>query len=93
AIRLLTLVQQATGIRVPLARLLEAPTASELADVVARQRERGGVRLDNLPVVRPDPAGRYEPFPLTDVQQAYWLGRTASTLGGVATHFYTELDV
>ena len=46
-----------------------------------------------LPRVRPDPAHRHEPFPLTDVQQAYWVGRSgAFELGEVATHVYAEVD-
>jgi nonribosomal peptide synthetase protein BlmIV len=44
--------------------------------------------------VTPDVALRHEPFPLTDVQEAYWLGRRpALQLGGVATHSYVELDI
>lgn len=40
---------------------------------------------------RPDLAG--EPFPLTDIQRAYWVGRQqAFDLGEVAIHFYTEVD-
>ncbi|MEW6498453.1 MAG: AMP-binding protein, partial [Cyanobacteriota bacterium] len=36
---------------------------------------------------------RYQPFPLTDVQQANWVGRSSSfELGNVACHFYQELD-
>lgn len=39
-----------------------------------------------------DPAGRFEAFPLTDVQSAYLLGRQQSFgLGGVACHGYLEL--
>lgn len=39
-----------------------------------------------------DPAGRYEPFPLTDVQAAYLLGRRDFfAYGGVACHAYGEL--
>ncbi|OEV12819.1 non-ribosomal peptide synthetase [Streptomyces nanshensis] len=40
----------------------------------------------------PDPAGRHAPFPLTDVQSAYLLGRNeAFGYGGVACHVYLEI--
>ncbi|RMI28194.1 non-ribosomal peptide synthetase [Nocardia stercoris] len=40
-----------------------------------------------------DPGSWFEPFPLSDVQRAYWIGRDAGlTLGGVDAHFYTEFD-
>ena len=40
---------------------------------------------------RPDPAARHEPFPLTDMQHAYWLGRGgALELGNVSCHVYFE---
>ncbi|MFI6532114.1 amino acid adenylation domain-containing protein [Nonomuraea sp. NPDC050547] len=43
-------------------------------------------------VLTADPAGRFEPFPLTDVQQAYLLGRNdAFGYGGVACHGYVEV--
>lgn len=36
---------------------------------------------------------RFEPFPLTDLQQAYWMGRTeAFALGGIASRAYIELE-
>ncbi|MDQ0980650.1 non-ribosomal peptide synthetase [Pseudomonas synxantha] len=42
----------------------------------------------------PDLAQRHAPFPITEVQQAYWLGRDPSlVLGGVSCHFYREYDV
>ena len=42
--------------------------------------------------VVPDPASRYDYFPLTDVQAAYLLGRNpAFEYGGVACHLYLEL--
>ncbi|MFI8910142.1 amino acid adenylation domain-containing protein [Streptomyces sp. NPDC053513] len=41
-----------------------------------------------------DPAARYEPFPLTALQQAYLVGRTdAFELGGVPTSFLVEVDL
>ena len=44
--------------------------------------------------IRHDRASRYQPFPLTDVQKAYWLGRTNYfALGGIGCHVYFEFDV
>ncbi|MDG9693357.1 amino acid adenylation domain-containing protein [Streptomyces sp. DH17] len=45
------------------------------------------------PVLRGDPDNRHEPFPLTDVQAAYLIGRTdAYAYGGVGCHAYVELE-
>src|SRR5690349_10311639 len=59
----------------------------------ARTRDPG-VRADGRPAeVAPDAANRFQPFPLTEVQRAYWLGRSgAFALGRVATHLYWELE-
>jgi len=41
----------------------------------------------------PDLEHLYEPFPLTDIQQAYWLGRSGDfALGNIATYNYFELE-
>ncbi|MFI1202613.1 amino acid adenylation domain-containing protein [Streptomyces sp. NPDC020883] len=43
--------------------------------------------------VEPDAAGRYAPFPLTDMQSAYLLGRRdVFAYGGVSCHGYGELE-
>jgi len=40
-----------------------------------------------------DPQRQHEPFPLTDVQEAYWVGRQlALDLGNVASHTYQEVE-
>jgi amino acid adenylation domain-containing protein len=45
-------------------------------------------------IIVPDPASRHEPFPLTDVQKAYWLGRTdCFELGNIGCHVYFEVDL
>ncbi|TXS39650.1 non-ribosomal peptide synthetase, partial [Streptomyces sp. t39] len=45
------------------------------------------------PALVPRPEERHEPFPLTDIQHAYWVGRgSAVELGGVSTHIYFELE-
>jgi len=50
------------------------------------------IRERSLDELRPDEAGRHQPFPLTDVQAAYLLGRQdAFEYGGVACQVYGEL--
>jgi len=48
---------------------------------------------EELPAIVPDPERRHEPFPLNDVQHAYWIGRSAQLeLGQVSTHVYFEFE-
>ncbi|MFC7615204.1 AMP-binding protein [Actinokineospora soli] len=49
--------------------------------------------VDALPAVVPDPDARFAPFPLTDQQHAYLVGRTGEVeLGNVSTHAYYEYE-
>ncbi len=46
-----------------------------------------------LPTIIPEPDKIYEPFPLTDMQHAFWLGRSGVfELGNVANHGYYEIE-
>ena len=81
------------SIDVPLARIYQSPTIAELSawvDETVAQRVQG---TQPLPSIVADPAHQNDPFPLTDVQQAYWIGRSETfELGNVATQVYFELD-
>jgi amino acid adenylation domain-containing protein len=97
AIKLMTAVGETFGVRLPLRTLFESPTVAGLGRAVAARSDIAAGRAQAapppLPRVVPDPANRHEPFPLTDIQQAYWVGRHASyELGNVATHTYLELE-
>jgi acyl transferase domain-containing protein/non-ribosomal peptide synthetase component F len=84
------------GVRLPMRELAEAATLADLAAAVERHRAGRGEDWtgDALPVLAPVPDERHLPFPLTEVQEAYWLGRSgAFALGNVATHEYSEIDV
>ena len=49
--------------------------------------------VDALPQIVPDPDARFAPFPLTDQQHAYLVGRAGGLeLGGVSTHAYYEYE-
>ncbi|CCH18637.1 non-ribosomal peptide synthetase [Micromonospora lupini] len=71
-----------------LRRLFAEPTLAGFA---------AGVRLDTGAALTgtfvADPANRHEPFPATDVQRAYWMGRSGDfALGEVGSHWYWEFD-
>ena len=52
-----------------------------------------GAAPAEAPGLRSNEAKRYEPFPPTDVQRAYWLGRRDDFgLGGVGSQWYWEFD-
>jgi epothilone synthetase B len=73
---------------------------TELRDELARHKDELLRRLATrvevesaLPLITPRPDERYAPFPLNDIQQAYWVGRTGAVeLGNVSTHAYLEFD-
>ncbi|MFB7175468.1 amino acid adenylation domain-containing protein [Streptomyces sp. NPDC056254] len=46
-----------------------------------------------VPQLVPASGRDHEPFELTDVQQAYWLGSRGFDLGGRSAHFYVEVDL
>ncbi|WP_194912058.1 non-ribosomal peptide synthetase [Catenulispora rubra] len=79
-----------------------APPGSLSPELADRLRQARGELIDLLmrttvsertTRVSPDPANRHEPFPLTDLQHAYWVGRSSAIdLGGVACHYYFELE-
>ncbi len=78
-------------------KLFENPTVEALAREFAAELESAapapGAPVETAFAVPPDPAGRYEPFDLTDIQQAYWVGRNGITgKNNVACHAYFEMD-
>lgn len=90
AARLAFRISEVFGTEVPLADILARPTAAGLA----RSLEDQAARVPGaLPRALPAPLDTEKPFPLTDVQQAYLLGRQEDfTLGGVSAHGYFEIE-
>ncbi|MDW5324853.1 non-ribosomal peptide synthetase [Plantactinospora sp. KLBMP9567] len=94
AIRMLTRLEQSFGVRIPLPQLFDSPTVAALAEAISAASRSTEPVAGPAVALRPEPDAAYEPFPLTDIQQAYWLGRRAGAgLTGVATHSYLELEV
>jgi len=97
ATQLTAVVRDRLGIKLKLSDLFENPRFSDLVACL----EAGGVDIGatvepstRLTRIQPDFANRHQPFPLTDIQQAYWVGRSGAVeLGEVATHIYLEVDI
>ena len=72
---------------------LRGHLAAQKAQLIARLRQPAAEPASPWPVIVPATQERYLPFPLTDIQQAYWVGRTSGmTLGSVGCHGYWETD-
>ncbi|OXM68452.1 hybrid non-ribosomal peptide synthetase/type I polyketide synthase [Amycolatopsis vastitatis] len=94
ATKIVAAVRAEFEVDVPLRDLMTAPTVAAMAELVIKAggvpRRHGG---DELPVAVPDPESRYEPFPLSEIQQAQWIGRSANfSVGNVAAHIYWEVE-
>ncbi|MBL1198891.1 MAG: amino acid adenylation domain-containing protein [Nostoc sp. GBBB01] len=91
ATQVISRLQQTLNIELPLRSLLASPTVAGLSEAVTSSTKTES--SVNLPTIVPNPQQLYQPFPLTDIQQAYWLGRNeAFELGNIAAHGYLELD-
>ncbi|MEQ9335533.1 amino acid adenylation domain-containing protein [Thalassobaculum sp.] len=95
AVEIKNRVEKELGAPLSVRDLIEGASIESIAETVA-----GGGTADADPpvagaarVILPDPANRHAPFPLTEMQQAYWLGRRSDVeLGNVGCYLYTEFD-
>jgi len=91
-LQLVARIEKEFGLEVGPVVLDHNPPMAELAGYIAAGGAQAGAR-DELPQAVPDPGRRWDPFPLTATQHAYWLGRLGLyELGDVATHVYLEFE-
>ncbi|WP_164834998.1 non-ribosomal peptide synthetase [Sinorhizobium meliloti] len=92
ATRAIARLRSSLALDLPLRMLFEHPTVRQFAAAVDRLRGGGVGPATALPRIIPDPARQHEPFPLTHIQQAYWIGRERGfSLGNQVAHAYLEL--
>ena len=97
AVQLVARLREELKVELPVSSLLtEAPTVAGMAQVIAQRKAEGAAPTPDalaLPTITPLPEERHQPFPLTDLQQAYWVGRGGTfELGNVSCHGYVEFD-
>lgn len=96
AVMVMNQVRDKLRVHVAPAAIFHASTIAELAHALSTGAfDDSSVRsfdLTNYRIVA-DVEHRHEPFPLTDIQQAYWAGRNPEfELGGRSVHAYEELE-
>ena len=81
------------GVKVAFGTLMEHPTLNEWWEIIQnsmrkKERKANAEKREKMPE-----RDMREPFPLTDVQYAYWAGREdGQPLGGIGCHAYLEFD-
>ncbi|WP_367183493.1 amino acid adenylation domain-containing protein, partial [Sporosarcina sp.] len=89
ATKLISEVQKAFRCKISIGTVFETLTVRALAKAIEQSEKKEQELLE----LHPDTENENEAFPLTDVQYAYWMGRSGVyDLGNVATHCYFELD-
>lgn len=95
ATKLSAMVREKLAVELALGSIFAEPTIAQQAERIQALMEK---QADNpaaasLPQIVPAPGQQHLPFPLTDIQQAYWVGRSGVySLGNVATHCYFEIE-
>lgn len=102
ALLLIDLLAEKLGVELTLSHLFDHPTVSSLCVHLAEKSSelnkltshKGNDVSSAFGKIKPDLENRYKPFPLNDIQHAYWLGRSgAFSLGDNATHIYLEIEI
>ena len=95
AVNIITKLQNELGISIPIKWIFYYPTVADLATNIeknyANMRDKSVL---NRIEISSDLEHLYEPFPLTEVQMAYWTGRNNNIgLGNISTHIYHEIEM
>ncbi|WP_394847043.1 amino acid adenylation domain-containing protein [Pendulispora brunnea] len=79
------------GVTLPMTLVADG---ASLETIIERVTSRGQGKPSDESQITHDAAGRHAPFGLTDLQQAYLLGRSGLfELGDTSTYFFLEVDV
>ena len=81
------------GVKVSFGSLMENPTLEGWWALIQRSmKKKAGKKRAQESKITPEKDMK-QPFPLTDVQYAYWVGRDEEqALGGIDCHAYLEFD-
>ncbi|MEL6222966.1 MAG: amino acid adenylation domain-containing protein, partial [Cyanobacteria bacterium J06627_8] len=88
--------EKTLGSSLPITSLLKSQNIAALSAEILQDFSNETLSKDfgaAFPQLTPDPDNRHLPFPLNDIQEAYWLGRSGLfEIGNVAAHVYAEFE-
>lgn len=95
ATQLTYILEKEFGVSIPLEIIFTKPVLKDMAnfiDCCKSKISNSNNEVVNTEIIS-DIGNTFEPFPLTDVQQAYVIGKNnAYSLGSISTHYYYELE-
>lgn len=87
-------IQRCLGVRIDAGKAYGDLTIDGLSRLIVAQAAQSSGETQQIHELRHNAQGRHEPFPLTPIQHAYWMGRTGLIdYGGVACHVLFEWDL
>ncbi|WP_348532887.1 condensation domain-containing protein, partial [Kitasatospora sp. MAP5-34] len=93
ATKVVTRLRAAGAAGAAISSLFTAPLLAEFAATLTLETLPAGPSAGPAGGITADPAARNQPFPPTELQRAYWVGRSSAfTLGGVGSYYYCEFD-
>ncbi len=96
ATQLNAMVREKFNVELSLESIFKRPVFAEQAesiDFLLKSREDMDIKAEQILKIIPAREQWSLPFPLTDVQQSYWIGRSGVySLGNVSTHCYFEME-
>ncbi|MBY7142457.1 amino acid adenylation domain-containing protein [Virgibacillus sp. NKC19-3] len=87
-------IQRIFNVDLPIKSIIEYPSIHELSKRILEKKvnQNKGIS-DKYPSVEINEPENFMPFPITEIQQAYWVGKNLKTgLSKLSTHLYQELD-
>lgn len=91
AIKFFNIISEKYNKQISLSRFMNNPTIQGLS-MLFEEKNTADIKVEYEKAV-PDSEHVYEPFALSDMQQAYYVGRSNEIMyGGVSTHVYTEFN-
>jgi amino acid adenylation domain-containing protein len=92
AIQIFSRLRDEFNIDLSISVLFDAPSIKDLIAVIDKQARTAPRAIhSDISFLEVDIENRHQPFPLSDIQEAYWIGRRPDIeLGGIATHGYLE---
>ncbi|MFC1716317.1 AMP-binding protein, partial [Candidatus Poribacteria bacterium] len=96
ALNFFSRLREISQVEIPVRTLFHTTNIADMAAAIAKHQDQQKDHEDSVALdtsIKPNPENKYQPFPLTDIQEAYWIGRSgAFELGNVSSHRYVELE-